>query len=135
MTYLADANLLIASALTNHVHHAAARKWFGGNPRFATTPITELALIRVATHRNYGVSFADALAALKAIKELPNHVFWPADLEVSVNVFNGETPSSHTTDAYLLALARAKGGKLATFDQSIGKLGQGNEPYLKVLTS
>jgi predicted nucleic acid-binding protein len=61
MIYLADANLLIASALTNHDHHQAARKWFDSAPQFATTPITELALIRVATQQHYGLSFSDAM--------------------------------------------------------------------------
>jgi len=131
--YLPDANLLISASLTNHVHHKSGRKWFNANPEFATTPITELALIRVAMHRNYGVSFADAMTALKAIKELPNHVFWPANLEVSGRLFNCEVASGNTTDAYLLALARSMGGKLATFDQGIGKIAQGSEAHLEVL--
>jgi toxin-antitoxin system PIN domain toxin len=135
MIYLADANLLIASALTIHVNHTSARKWFDQRPTFATTPITELALVRVATHKNYGVTFADALAALKAIKALPNYVFWPADLEVSAGVFAKEIPSGHTTDIYLLALAAKYGGKLATFDQGIAKVGGTLSQYLELLVS
>jgi toxin-antitoxin system PIN domain toxin len=133
MIYLADANLLIASALPNHVNHAAARKWFDEGLGFATTPITELALIRVITHRSHGVAFPDALAALQAIKELSHHRFWPADLEVSSRVFNGEIPSGHTTDAYLLALAGQNDGKLATFDHGIRKIARGLERHLEVL--
>jgi toxin-antitoxin system PIN domain toxin len=133
MIYLADADLLIAGALTNHINHVSARKWFDRGPTFATTPITELALIRVATHRNYGVTFADALAALKAIKALPNHSFWPADLEVSAGVFAKEIPSSHTTDIYLLALAVKNGGKLATFDQGIAKVSGTLSQHLELL--
>jgi hypothetical protein len=99
MIYLADANLLIASALTNHVYHTAARRWFDAGPKFATTPITELALLRVAIHRNYGVSFADALATLAAIQKMANRVFWPANIELSRSVFAGVVPSALTTDA------------------------------------
>lgn len=135
MIYLADANLLIAAALTNHVSHAAARKWFDGGPNFATTPVTELALLRVATHRNYGVAFADALAALKAIKDLPEHVFWPADLEVSAQVFAGGTSSAHTTDMYLLSLAAKNGGKLITFDQGISKVAGVLKRHLELLVA
>ncbi len=134
MIWLADANLLIAAALSNHVNHVAARKWFSDRPKFATTPITELALIRVATHKNYGVRFPDALAALKAIKELPEHVFWPADLEVSAGVFGTASVSATTTDAYLLALAKKNGGKLATFDQGLRKIANGAEQHLEILT-
>ena len=135
MIYLADANLLIASALAIHVNHAAARKWFAAGPQFATTPITELALIRVATHKNYGVSFADAFAALEAIQQLANHVFWPADIGLDRNLFGGAVPSTLTTDAYLLALARQKGGKLATFDQGIKGIAKGFEANLELLVA
>jgi hypothetical protein len=133
MIYLADANVLIASALTNHVYHLAARKWFESNPNFATTPLTELALIRVATHKNYGFSFSDAMKALLAIQQMPKRHFWPADLELSLNLFSGSTPSGLTTDAYLLALARKNGGRLATFDQGIIRIAKGFENSLEVL--
>jgi toxin-antitoxin system PIN domain toxin len=133
MIYLADANVLIAAALTTHSYHKAARQWFDKSPDFATTPITELALIRVATHRNYGFSFADALGALAAIQKLPNHFFWPAGVQVSAGLFKGQINSANTTDAYLLALARSMGGKLVTFDHGIRKIAEGAEAYVEFL--
>jgi predicted nucleic acid-binding protein len=51
---------------------------------------------------------------------LPGHAFWPDDL----SLLDGEhvnaerlLDSAHVTDSYLLALARAHEGQLATFDQ------------------
>ena len=132
MIYLADANLLIASALPNHIYHSAALTWFAAKPRFATTPITELALIRVVTHKNYGVSFSDAMTALEAIHQMPNRIFWAADIELNGNIFATAVPSGLTTDAYLLALAKKNAGKLATFDQGIKAIAKGLENHLQL---
>ncbi len=59
---------------------------------------------------------------MKAIVEHPNHVFWTDDVNASEN---GRLPATlmtghkQVTDAYLVALAFHRGGKLATLDHRI----------------
>jgi predicted nucleic acid-binding protein len=53
---------------------------------------------------------------------LPGHPFWPDDISIADPEFLvPELLSSHSrvTDGYLLALARAKRGRLATMDQKL----------------
>ena len=53
---------------------------------------------------------------------LPGHVFWPEDISVLDNQYIDITrllSSSQITDSYLLALARAHDGQLATFDNRL----------------
>jgi predicted nucleic acid-binding protein len=59
---------------------------------------------------------------LVAIRGLSGHRFWPDDLSIANSEFFApELLSSHSrvTDSYLLALAHAKGGRLATMDQKL----------------
>jgi len=59
---------------------------------------------------------------LAAIRGLPGHKFWPDALSIAdAEFFAPELLSSHSrvTDSYLLALAHAKGGRLATMDQKL----------------
>lgn len=59
---------------------------------------------------------------LTALKALPGHVFWPDDVSL---LDSGKLDSSRlltsaqVTDSYLLALACAHGGQLATFDRRL----------------
>jgi hypothetical protein len=53
---------------------------------------------------------------------LPGHDFWPDDITLrdTERVARSRLlDSSQVTDSYLLALAKAHGGKLATFDQRL----------------
>jgi predicted nucleic acid-binding protein len=53
---------------------------------------------------------------------LPGHEFWPDDITLrdAERVARSRLlDSSQVTDSYLLALAKAHGGKLATFDQRL----------------
>ena len=54
--------------------------------------------------------------------KLPGHAFWPDDISLlDGKHINSERllSSAQITDSYLLALARAHGGQLATFDQRL----------------
>ncbi|MFT4293854.1 MAG: PIN domain-containing protein [Micropruina sp.] len=125
---LADANVLVAFAVSSHVHHAAARAWIAAVPAFATTPITESALVRalinpaiVRDTRNNQLSIADALDVLRRIRLLPNARFLPdgtslADARALTAQITGHR---QVTDAQLLNLAIANGATLATFDAGI----------------
>ena len=126
-TYLLDVNLLIALVDPNHTQHDVAHEWFGrvGRRAFATCPITENGLVRILAHPKYphspGAPGA-VLQALNAIRALPGHRFWPDKISLADDqVVDASRLSSHAqvTDTYLLALAKASGGKLATMDRKL----------------
>ena len=125
--YLLDVNVLIALVDPAHIQHDQAHDWFAriGRKAFATCPLTENGLIRIIGHPKYPNSPGPPSAVLQsliAIRGLPGHKFWPDDISVAdVEFFAPELLSSHTriTDSYLLALAHAKGGRLATMDQKL----------------
>jgi toxin-antitoxin system PIN domain toxin len=127
MTFLLDANLLIALIDRAHVHHGAAHIWFAerGHYAWATCPLTENAVLRIVGNSRYPNSPGTpaAVAPLMAgLRALPGHNFWSDD----ISLLDAEKldqarllGSGQVTDSYLLALARAHGGKLATFDRRI----------------
>jgi predicted nucleic acid-binding protein len=56
------------------------------------------------------------------MRSQPGHAFWPDSISlVDDNAVDAALLSSHSrvTDGYLLALARANKGKLATMDQKL----------------
>lgn len=124
--YLLDVNVLIALVDPAHVQHDAAHAWFErqGAQAWATCPITENGLLRIVGHPGYpntpGTPAAVA-ALLAGLRALPGHRFWPDDISV---LSPGVDPArllhaSQITDSYLLALARAHGGQLASFDRKL----------------
>jgi toxin-antitoxin system PIN domain toxin len=121
VTVLLDANVLIALLVDDHVHHAAAENWFAGRDgNFATCPATQGSLLRLLIRE--GQSATTARAILAGTTAHPQHEFWPDDLpytEVPVQAIIGHRQVTH---AYLAQLARARGARLATFDQAMAKL-------------
>ena len=62
MTCLLDANILIALADSNHVHHQRTQTWFHSRPAtdgWATCPLTENAFLRILGNPNYPASPGD----------------------------------------------------------------------------
>lgn len=125
---IADANVLVALVLVDHVDHTAARAWVSRVARFATTPMTEVALVRLLLNPAITVgtdgrplSVGAAVDALRAIKGLPNAEF-VAD---ATSIADARAVTRHitghrqVTDTHLLNLAIAHGGVLATFDAKI----------------
>lgn len=78
MTTLLDANVLIALAVTDHVHHHVVEEWFRTlDERFASCPTTQGALVRLILR---GGGTADqALQVLGSLTGHPSHDFWPDD--------------------------------------------------------
>ncbi len=127
MRYLLDVNVLIALIDPAHIQHEAAHGWFAehGQHAWATCPLTENGLLRIVSHARYpnspGMPAAVA-AILIGLRSLPGHQFWPdaislmeADRVDATRLLH----SSQVIDSYLLALAHAHGGKLATFDRKL----------------
>lgn len=125
--YLLDVSVLIALVDPEHIQHDPAHEWFArvGRKGFATCPLTENGLIRIIGHPKYPSSPGPprvVLQSLIAIRGLPGHNFWPDHLSIAdKQFFAPELLSSHSrvTDSYLLALAHANGGRLATMDQKL----------------
>ena len=118
MTRLLDANVLIALVVADHVHHAAAEAWMaGGSDAFATCPITQGSLVRLLIRE--GQSGAAARAVLSELADHPRHEFWPDSVSYRDVPLGGLIGHRQVTDAYLVSLARAHGGVLATFDHGL----------------
>lgn len=128
--HLLDVNVLLALTWPTHVHHAAARSWFErrSGSGWSTCPVTELGFVRVSSNPRAipdAVRPPEAVAILKRLTELPGHRFWPDDVAVAgASPFASLSLVGHrqVTDAYLLALAQRRGGKLATLDRGIPSL-------------
>jgi toxin-antitoxin system PIN domain toxin len=127
VTYLLDVNVLIALLDPDHVFHDQAHDWFETNAHegWATCPVTENSLIRILGGTRYGkggVSPAAAADMLRTVRSLSGHVFWPDDISlVACPHVNSAalTTAAQVTDSYLLALAVANRGMLATFDRKL----------------
>ena len=127
MTYLLDVNVLIALIDPAHTGHDAAHAWFmtTGAASWATCPITENGVLRIVGNPKYPNSVGSPAACapvLAGLVGLPGHVFWADAISLGggglVDVAQITTPGQ-VTDSYLLALAVANGGKLATFDRRL----------------
>ena len=127
MTYLLDVNVLIALIDPAHVQHDAAHDWFAkqGKKSWATCPLTENGVMRIVGHARYPNSPGTPAAVaqlMTGLCELPGHVFWPDDislLDKKILDASRLLSSAQVTDSYLLVLAIAHDGKLATFDRRL----------------
>jgi toxin-antitoxin system PIN domain toxin len=127
MTFLLDVNVLIALIDSRNSQHKAAHEWFSqiGQKSWATCPLTENGVLRVVGNPRYPNSPGSPHAvaeSLDSLLGLSGHVFWLDDISL---LDRGKFDlrrllnASQVTDSYLLALAIAHGGKLATFDRRL----------------
>lgn len=90
--------------------------------------MTEAGFIRIVSNPSFSprsVSPQDALLVLSGSLQHPAHTFWEEDLPVAHALGQfGRRLVGHqqVTDAYLLALAMHKKGKLVTLDSTLGSL-------------
>jgi len=119
VTTLLDGNVLVALVAPAHVHHDAAHRWraAAGSGRFATCPVTQGTLIRLAIQQ--GATATATRAALSAVSSHPEHEFWSDDLSYLDVDLTRLVGHRQVTDAYLASLARAHGARLATFDAGL----------------
>jgi len=126
MKYLLDVNVLVSWGWADHAEHDRVARWIGrvrknGKHTLLTSVIPQLGFVRVSVQRTGGqVSpeaaggvLSDMLRSLGAVHEfVPDNreaFKWPAWCQTG----------SGTTDAHLLALAKAHGAELATLDKRI----------------
>lgn len=124
MIWLLDANVLIALGDVQHVHHELTEQWFASQPdmRFATCPITQGSLVRHLFRQDIVTDGAQAQAVLGGFVDHPAHEFWPENLSYADISMRGVIGHRQVTDAYLAALARNNGGRLATLDKGLAAL-------------
>jgi len=139
---LLDINVLLALLDSDHVDHSRAHQWLdreidGG---WASCAITENGFVRIITQPRYPspVSPATAIDLLTRACDSGHHEFWPCDVslldERIVHRSRLHGPRQ-VTDAYLLALTTAHGGRFATFDRSVplSAVQNASEEHLAVL--
>lgn len=127
MSFLLDVNVLVALFDAMHVHHEAAHQWFAEarHRGWATCSLTENGLVRVLSNPAYPgrrTTVTDAVALLREFRGSGRHEFWSAAVSITdPERFHTTRIAGHrqVTDVYLLALAVANGGCLATFDGTI----------------
>lgn len=123
---LLDINVLLALLDADHVHHRSAREWLEREIEWgwASCPVTENGFVRVLSQPRYPspVAVSVAVDRLEQATTTQHHEFWPDAVSlldpdvVDTNLVHGPR---QVTDAYLIALAVANDGRLATFDRSV----------------
>lgn len=120
ITFLLDANVLIALVAREHVHHERVTRWASDVRRFALCPLVEGAFIRFAVR--LGASAEEAKEALRMVRDRPGHEFWPDSLSYADARLDDVRGHRQVTDAYLASLAGSRAdAKLATLDEALAK--------------
>lgn len=127
MRYLADVNVWVALLDEAHVFHAQALAFFSRRKlEISTCPLVENGVIRVLNLPGYSTlgpaGFEPVRKKVRDICASMDHVFWADDVSLCHDgVVNWPRVMGHSqiTDVYLLALAVAKRGCLATLDHRV----------------
>lgn len=115
--FLLDANVLIALTVADHEHHDRVGRWFASGPEFAVSPVVEGALVRFLVRIGEPPSTAQEL--LRHVHDRPACRQWPDDLSYADVDLDDVRGHRQVTDTYLVCLAAAHDGRLATLDASL----------------
>jgi predicted nucleic acid-binding protein len=117
-TFLADANVLIALVVREHVHHEAAMRWYRREkPMLLLCPIVEGAITRLLVQQGHRAT--DGAALLHRLYQGGDHTFVPDSVSYAETNLSSVIGHRQVTDAYLAGLARSLGVWLATFDRGL----------------
>ena len=127
MKFLLDVNVLVGLIDPLNSRHEAAHLWFSeaAQHSWSTCPLTENGVMRVVGNSKFPNSPGNPGAVAEALSSLlrhPGHEFWPDDISLMDREKADASrllTSGQVTDSYLLALAIAHGGQLATFDRRL----------------
>jgi toxin-antitoxin system PIN domain toxin len=126
---LLDVSVLIALIDPSHVGHDSAHRWFAreGQESWATCPLTENGMVRIVSHPKYPNSPGSPallLNMLARLRQASGHEFWPDDISLLSAGIDGAqiTTPAQITNTYLLALAVAHKGRLATLDRRLSSI-------------
>ena len=123
---LLDVNVLLALLDADHVDHVRARRWLAGGigGGWASCAVTQNGFVRIVSQPRYPspVPVATAVERLRRATRTEHHEFWECGLSLTDPA--AFDPSHlhgprQVTDAYLLALAVTRGGRLVTFDRNV----------------
>jgi toxin-antitoxin system PIN domain toxin len=127
-----DVNVWLALATPEHVHHAAANSWWEQETGpIGFIRITQVGLLRLMTTGaamdGMPLTMAAAWRAYDRFYEDDRVAFVPEPVGVETHFreyASGGTASPKLwADAWLLAFARAAGGRLLTFDRAVALRG------------
>lgn len=140
--WLLDVNVLLALALTTHLHHRTAHAALAGHHgSWATCPTTEAAAYRLLLNPHVTgrvVSVAEIDRTLRGMRLDPRWAWAPdqttlADAAIDTGVLVGH---QQVTDLHLVNLAATTGLVLATFDASIpASLAPADRRHVRVLST
>jgi uncharacterized protein len=121
---LPDINVLLALAWPNHQHHALAHQWFRKHAQggWATCAFTEVGFIRLSSNPAFtpaAVSPAEAADLLERFVAHKAHVFWNSPRARPRSIFERSLGHQQVNDAYLVEVARANKGRVATLDTKL----------------
>ena len=124
---LPDVNVWVALLDESHIHNRKALALMKRpGLRIATCPLIENGVMRVLNLPGYSsfgpAGFAAVRDKLDAICKRHNHEFWADDISLRTGAlvdWSRVLGHNQITDVYLLALAVAHGGCLATLDHRV----------------
>jgi len=127
---LLDVNVLLALLWPRHQGHSAAHAWFArsGQRAWATSPLTQLGVLRLLTNPAVTQGAVNATTALVVLTEATRHAgheYWPLNGDVCAGLKSVTARlqgHQQWTDAALLWQAIEHKGVLVTFDAGIKKL-------------
>jgi uncharacterized protein len=128
-TKLLDANVWLALAFSNHIHHTKAVAWFNGEApdTCAFCRVSQMALLRHVTNTKIrGASVQNQQQAWQTFDAFINdprvtYCDEPAGFESAFRAFSSQPTPSHAlwTDSYLAAFAAHANLTLVTFDKGL----------------
>ena len=126
MRALLDINVMIALLDAGHLMHRTAQHWMAREVEtgWATCPITQNGVLRIMSQPAYpnAQPVARVAARLQEACNHPSHAFWPEAISLlGDGVIHWDRVLGHRqiTDAFLLAVAAARGGRFVSFDRRI----------------
>lgn len=126
MRALLDINVIIALLDAGHLMHRAAQRWMARevDKGWATCSITQNGVLRIMSQPAYpnAQPVARVAARLQEACHHPSHAFWPEEISLlDDGVIQWDRVLGHRqiTDAFLLAVAAAHGGRFVRFDRRI----------------
>jgi uncharacterized protein len=124
---LLDVNVLVALTWPQHIHHRRAHAWLSSyDGQWATTPLTEAALIRLSMNPRVvgtAVTAAEALALLATLRRHPRHRFIEDGSSLAEPAIDLRRLAGHAqvTDLHLVNLCAERGILLATLDAALAE--------------
>ena len=117
VTHLLDGNVLIALTVQEHEHHERSTAWAASVDSFAVCPIIEGALVRFLLR--LGESGSTAAELIRRVHGLSSYQFWADSISYADVDLGKVLGHRQVTDAYLVSMARAHTGVLATLDEAL----------------